>query len=68
MFADPSWIASNALLTGGVVLTVIVVKVLVVAGSLRLARQTWSSSLAAGFCLSQVGEFAFVIAGTARGS
>ncbi|MFH1682022.1 MAG: cation:proton antiporter [Candidatus Eisenbacteria bacterium] len=68
MLSDPAWMGRNAGLIGLVVVGVVVVKAVVVWGVLRFLRQTHSSSLAAGICLAQIGEFSFIIAGPARGT
>ena len=68
MLADPVWIVENVGLTFAVATGVLVLKALLCAAALRLMRQTVQSSIAAGLCLSQVGEFAFVIAETSRGT
>ena len=67
MLANPAWIVENAGLTVAVAATVIAVKTAVCMAALRLMRQASHSSLATALCLSQVGEFAFVIADTTRG-
>lgn len=68
MLADPAWIASNALLVLGVVALVLAGKGLVVYGALRLVRTRAHTAAAAALCLSQVGEFSFVLADLARGT
>jgi CPA2 family monovalent cation:H+ antiporter-2 len=67
MLTDPVWIASNALLVGSVVVSILVVKTLIVWGSLRLYGARSNVALAAGLCLGQLGEFSFVLADIARG-
>ena len=68
MFGNPQAIVEHAgpvlLLVAGVV----VAKSGLVFLALRLFRNPARSSLAAGFCLAQVGEFSFVIAGMAHGT
>jgi CPA2 family monovalent cation:H+ antiporter-2 len=68
MLADPVWIAQNALLVAGVVALVLVGKALVAFAALRLVRTRAHTAAAAALCLSQVGEFSFVLADLARGS
>jgi CPA2 family monovalent cation:H+ antiporter-2 len=68
MLADPAWIVDHIGLTATVAVSVVVVKTFVCFGALRVMRQSAHASLAAAICLSQVGEFGFVIAETARGS
>lgn len=65
MLCDLGWMFSNAGLIGMIVGGVIITKALVIWLILRFLRQPASSSLAAGICLAQIGEFAFVIAGSA---
>ena len=68
MLADPVWIVENIGLTAAVAASVIGVKALICFVALRCMRQGAQASLAAALCLSQVGEFAFVIAETSRGT
>ncbi len=68
MLADPAWIGANIGLTAAVAAGVLIVKALVCFAALLCMGQSARSSLAAGLCLSQVGEFAFVIAETSRGT
>ncbi len=68
MLANPAWIVDNIGVTLTVALGVIAVKTLVCFVALRAVRRGARSSLAAGLCLAQVGEFAFVIAETSRGT
>jgi CPA2 family monovalent cation:H+ antiporter-2 len=65
---DPLWIASHALLVGGVVALVVVGKTAIIALSLRLFEARPLSAVATGVCLAQAGEFSFVLAGVARGT
>jgi CPA2 family monovalent cation:H+ antiporter-2 len=67
MLADPAWIASNAMLVGGVVAVVIFGKAAIVWAALRLFGARGQAALAAGVCLGQLGEFSFVLANIARG-
>ena len=68
MLADPRWIVENAASTLSIAAAVIAVKGVVCFAALLLVRQRAHSSLAAALCLSQVGEFAFVIGEAARGT
>ena len=68
MLADPAWIVDHLALTLAVAAGVLLLKALLCFVALRAVRQSAKSSLAAGLCLSQVGEFAFVIAETSRGT
>ncbi len=65
MVADPVWIAQHALLVLGVSLLVLVVKAGVAAGALRALGQPRGTALATGLCVAQIGEFAFVLGGSA---
>ncbi|MHC4161847.1 MAG: cation:proton antiporter [Planctomycetota bacterium] len=68
MFGNPAAIASNlgtvVLVVGGV----LVVKSGIVFFALRAFGNPPRASLAAGFCLAQIGEFSFVLAGMAHGT
>ncbi len=66
MLADPAWIVEHIGLTFAVAAGVLTLKAIICFAALRTLRQSAQSSLAAGLCLSQVGEFAFVIAETSR--
>jgi len=68
MLANPSWILEHAGLVLLVAVVVVVVKAFVCCVGLVLVRQRPHPALAAGICLSQVGEFAFVIADSSRGT
>jgi len=68
MLADPVWIAHNVLLVAGVVSLVVIGKGLMAFGAIRLVRTRAHTAAAAALCLSQVGEFSFVLAGLARDS
>lgn len=64
---DPAWAYANAMLVLAVLGAVIVGKTLLAAGALRLAGLKGANALAVGAIISQVGEFSFVVAESARG-
>jgi len=68
MLAKPSWMLDNWGAVVGLVAAVILGKALIVAGVLRFVNRRYVHAVATGLCLAQVGEFAFVLAGIARGS
>ncbi|MCA8959100.1 MAG: cation:proton antiporter [Planctomycetes bacterium] len=68
MLADPRWIVENLLLTGTVAALIVVTKALVCFIALRSVGVRAPAALATGIALSQVGEFAFLIAESSRGS
>lgn len=68
MLADPVWIYEHLPLVLAITVGVVIVKTLTCTIGLKLTRQTGRVSIATGLCLAQVGEFAFVIADSARGS
>ena len=68
MLADPLWMVQNWALVLGTFLAVVIGKLLITWGSLRLLGATSTSALSAGFCLSQIGEFSFVLAEIGRGT
>ncbi len=61
LLADVRWVAANLLLVLGLVVAVLLVKTAVAFVGFRLFRQTIVHSLAAGICISQVGELSFVL-------
>ena len=69
MVADPRWIFQNLAMVAGVATMIIVGKTFIIWGIFRLLGQSHRIALATGLCLSQVGEFAFVLgsAGKAGG-
>jgi CPA2 family monovalent cation:H+ antiporter-2 len=67
MVADPLWIASHAGLVVALAALIVVGKTAVVWLILRLAGRSDGVAAAAGLCLAQVGEFAFVLGAVARG-
>lgn len=66
MLADVRWVANHIGPTLIATLLVLVGKTLIVFGILRLLRQSIIVSMATGICLSQIGEFSFVLATIAR--
>jgi CPA2 family monovalent cation:H+ antiporter-2 len=62
MLADPVWMINHFTLMISVVILVIIIKVAITWGVMRLFRQLHSNAIATGLCLSQVGEFSFVLA------
>lgn len=63
--ADPIWIANHAPLVLGVTAAVLALKTVIVTGVSSALRQPLGVAIATGMCVSQVGEFAFVLGGTA---
>jgi CPA2 family monovalent cation:H+ antiporter-2 len=59
---DPIYVRDHALLLAGAILFIVVAKTIVATLVLRLFRRPWSLAAAAGLSISQVGEFAFVLA------
>ena len=68
MLSDPMWIASNALLVGAAVASVVCAKVAIIWALLRFFETRGRTALATGICLGQIGEFSFVLADIARGT
>lgn len=68
MFGDPCWLLQNWALVTGIVLAVVVGKPLVIAVLARAFGQPWRYAVATGRCLTQIGEFSFVLAGRGRDS
>ena len=64
--ADPIWILSNLPLVLGVAALVVVGKAVLVTGILRCFGRSLRVAIAAGLCLGQIGEFAFVLGNTGR--
>jgi CPA2 family monovalent cation:H+ antiporter-2 len=67
MFGDLGWLLQNIGLVLAIFTAIIAVKVLLVAGLTRLVGLHLQFAVATGFCLSQIGEFAFVLGTIARG-
>ena len=68
MLGDPAWIFRNLPQVLGIVAVVLVGKSLVIWSVLALMKHANRHALAAGLCLSQVGEFSFVLATAAEGT
>lgn len=68
MVADPAWIAQHWYLVLGCTLLLIAVKTLIVWAVYTYLGQPSQVGLAAGLCLAQIGEFAFVLGSMARGT
>ena len=63
---DPLWAYEHAPLVLATLAAVVIGKALITAGALRVAGLTGASALAAAATISQIGEFSFVVAGSAR--
>ncbi len=66
MVANPIWIAEHLPFVLGVASLIIVLKAAITCGILRAFGQLPSVAVATGLCISQVGEFAFVLGSTGR--
>jgi CPA2 family monovalent cation:H+ antiporter-2 len=66
MVADPGWMLSNLPLVLSVALLILTVKTVLVLGIFVLFRVPAGTAIATGMCISQVGEFAFVLGSEAR--
>lgn len=66
MVADPFWIARHLHHVLAVASLILALKTTVVWGILKAVGQPQSIALATGLCLSQVGEFAFVLGSAGR--
>lgn len=66
--AKPSWAMEHAAQVLALTLAIIVGKAAIVVGIGLLQRQPLWPSIAAGICLGQVGEFSFVLLGSAAAS
>jgi CPA2 family monovalent cation:H+ antiporter-2 len=64
--ANPIWIFENLFLILGLSLLIIITKILVTSFTFRICHNTIPTSIAVGFCLSQIGEFAFVLGSIAK--
>ncbi len=62
MFGDPVWVIRHWAVVAGIVLAIVVGKPLVIALLARAFGQPWRYAIAAALCLTQVGEFSFVLA------
>jgi len=65
LVADPVWIANHALLVLGATSLLLIGKALVVVVALRVLGHPLGVALGTGLCLCQIGEFAFVLGGSA---
>ena len=65
MYADPGWIGNNIVLVIVVSIVVLVLKSTIVSIIMVALRQRTGVAVAAGLCLSQIGEFSFVLANIA---
>jgi CPA2 family monovalent cation:H+ antiporter-2 len=63
---DPLWAYEHAPLVLATLAAVVAGKALIAAGALRVAGLTGASALAAAATIAQIGEFSFVVAGSAR--
>jgi CPA2 family monovalent cation:H+ antiporter-2 len=63
---DPLWAYEHAPLVLATLAAVVAGKALIAAGALRVAGLTGASAFAAAATISQIGEFSFVVAGSAR--
>jgi len=61
MVADPIWIFRNAHIVALAVFATILIKLIIVWGIFRLLGHAHRVAAATGVCLSQIGEFAFVL-------
>ncbi|MEZ6048071.1 MAG: cation:proton antiporter [Planctomycetaceae bacterium] len=61
MVADPFWLVQHALLVTGVVLLLLAGKTLIISLILVVLGKPLRIAVATGLCLSQIGEFAFVL-------
>ncbi|MGE5609263.1 MAG: cation:proton antiporter, partial [Bacillota bacterium] len=68
MLADPHWVLFHAHLVGAVIVGILLVKVAVVWLVMRSLGVSPGIALATGLCLTQIGEFSFVLAQIARGT
>jgi CPA2 family monovalent cation:H+ antiporter-2 len=66
LLSNPGWVAEHWLLLAGVVAAIVIGKVVVTTGAVRLFGGPIGPSLATGIVLAQVGEFSLVIAVLAR--
>ena len=64
--ADPVWIVTHLPFVLSLAVLIVALKAAVIWGILRKIGQSHSVALATGLCLSQVGEFAFVLGSAGR--
>jgi len=67
MYADPAWVASNALLVIAGIIAIAIGKSAITAMALILFKSVPLHSAAAGIALGQIGEFSFLLATAAAG-
>ncbi|HOO57186.1 MAG TPA: cation:proton antiporter [bacterium] len=67
MYANPSWVASNALLVIAGIIAIAIGKSIITTLSLIIFRAVPVHSAAAGIALGQIGEFSFLLATAAAG-
>ncbi len=65
MVANPYWIANNFLLVISLTALVMAFKTIFTTGIFRFCCNTFSVAVASGLCISQIGEFAFVLSSIA---
>ena len=68
MVADPSWIVQHLAVVLTLAVLIVVAKTAIVWLILRLLGHSDGVAIATGLCLSQVGEFAFVLGSSGRAS
>ncbi len=66
MVADPLWIARHWYLVAGVTALILACKAALIWTILRLQGRPDTTAMATGVCLSQIGEFAFVLGSVGR--
>jgi len=67
MFANPAWIAQHLLPVIGVAVGITLGKTIIIWAILRMMGMATRNGIATGVCLSQIGEFSFVLAELAHG-
>jgi len=65
MIADPQWIMNNIVLVLSMTALVMAFKTIFTIAIFRLCCNTFSVAVASGLCISQIGEFAFVLSSIA---
>ncbi len=65
MIADPHWIMNNFVLVLSLTALVMAFKTVLTVGIFRLCCNSFSVAVASGLCISQIGEFAFVLSSIA---
>ncbi|QDT28322.1 Inner membrane protein YbaL [Gimesia panareensis] len=68
MFGDLNWVIGHLGIVLAVVAAIVAGKLLITFGATWFCGQPWQFALGTGLCLSQVGEFSFVLATVARGT